>query len=224
MSPGVDSGVPVTIAVVEDQREVREGLTYLLGLDGRVRVTGSFDTAEGLLDWLAGPGERDAPDIVLMDIHLPGMDGIEATRAMQAARPETIVLILTIFEEPDTILAAFRAGAKGYILKNTKPDALLEQILSARDEGSPISPTVARRLLDELRRGGQGSPAADYGLTAREREVLRDIVDGLTYKELAEKHHIAGSTAKKHMLHIYQKLNVSSKAEIVRKALDERLV
>ena len=224
MSPGVDSGVPVTIAVVEDQREVREGLTYLLGLDGRVRVTGSFDTAEGLLDWLAGPGERDAPDIVLMDIHLPGMDGIEATRAMQAARPETIVLILTIFEEPDTILAAFRAGAKGYILKNTKPDALLEQILSARDEGSPISPTVARRLLDELRRGGQGSPAADYGLTAREREVLRNIVDGLTYKELAEKHHIAGSTAKKHMLHIYQKLNVSSKAEIVRKALDERLI
>lgn len=213
---------PTTLAIVEDQKEVREGLVYLLGLDPRVRVVASFERAEDLLSRVGSGAVR--PDIVLMDIHLPGMDGIEATRALQSAHPGGVVLILTIFEEPDTILAAFKAGAKGYILKNTRPDALLEQILSARDEGSPISPTVARRLLDELRRDGRDVPAADYGLTAREREVLRDIVDGLTYRELAEKHHIAGSTAKKHMLHIYQKLNVSSKAEIVRKALDERLV
>jgi len=213
---------PTTLAIVEDQKEVREGLVYLLGLDPRVRVVASFERAEELLAWAGSGAVR--PDIVLMDIHLPGMDGIEATRALQSTHPDGVVLILTIFEEPDTILAAFKAGAKGYILKNTRPDALLEQILSAKDEGSPISPTVARRLLDELRREGQDAPAADYGLTAREREVLRDIVDGLTYRELAEKHHIAGSTAKKHMLHIYQKLNVSSKAEIVRKALDERLV
>ena len=214
----------MTIAIVEDQREVREGLTYLLGLDGRVRVIGGFDAAEGLLDWMAGAEKRDEPDIVLMDIHLPGMDGIEATRVLRSARPNMVVLILTVFEEPDTILAAFRAGARGYLLKNTRPEALLDQVLSALDDGSPISPTVARRLLDELRRDADEGASADYGLTAREREVLRDIVDGLTYKELAEKHHIAGSTAKKHMLHIYQKLNVSSKAEIVRKALSEHLV
>ncbi len=224
MSLGSGRGAPVTIAVVEDQREVREGLTYLLGLDGRVRVTGGFERAEDLLDRLSGASPADDPDIVLMDIHLPGMDGIEATRELRAARPDIVVLILTVFEEPDTILAAFRAGARGYLLKNTRPEALLEQVLSARDDGSPISPTVARRLLDELRRDADETAAADYGLTAREREVLRDIVDGLTYKELAEKHHIAGSTAKKHMLHIYQKLNVSSKAEIVRKALNEHLV
>lgn len=218
------AGAIVTIAIVEDQREVREGLTYLLGLDGRVRVIGGFDAAEGLLDWMAGAEKRDEPDIVLMDIHLPGMDGIEATRVLRSARPNMVVLILTVFEEPDTILAAFRAGARGYLLKNTRPEALLDQVLSALDDGSPISPTVARRLLDELRRDANEGASADYGLTAREREVLRDIVDGLTYKELAEKHHIAGSTAKKHMLHIYQKLNVSSKAEIVRKALSEHLV
>jgi len=222
MSLGADA--TVTIAIVEDQREVREGLTYLLGLDGRVRVIGGFDAAEGLLDWMAGAEKRDEPDIVLMDIHLPGMDGIEATRVLRSARPNMVVLILTVFEEPDTILAAFRAGARGYLLKNTRPEALLDQVLSALDDGSPISPTVARRLLDELRRDADEGASADYGLTAREREVLRDIVDGLTYKELAEKHHIAGSTAKKHMLHIYQKLNVSSKAEIVRKALSEHLV
>jgi len=218
---GDGNHLPATIAIVEDQKEVREGLAYLLGLDTRVRVTGSFERAEDLISLLR---RAAAPDIVLMDIHLPGMDGIEATRVLQTSHPGTIVLILTIFEEPDTILAAFRAGARGYLLKNTKPESLLDQILSARNEGSPISPTVARRLLDELRREGQSEPASDYGLTVREREVLRDLVDGLTYRELAEKHHIAGSTAKKHMLHIYQKLNVSSKAEIVRKALDEGLV
>jgi DNA-binding NarL/FixJ family response regulator len=218
---GDPRNAPLRVAIVEDQKAVREGLAYLLGRDPRIRVVAGFERAEDFHGWLK---LNDQPDIVLLDIHLPGMDGIEATRCAQISNPQMIVLILTIFEEPDTILAAFRAGAKGYLLKNTKPETLLEQILSARDEGSPISPTVARRLLDELRRDGQTAPAADYGLTVREREVLRDIVDGLTYKELAEKHHIAGSTAKKHMLHIYQKLNVSSKAEIVRKAIDERLI
>ncbi|PKL08958.1 MAG: DNA-binding response regulator [Spirochaetae bacterium HGW-Spirochaetae-7] len=212
---------PTTVAIVEDQKEVREGLVYLLGLDPRVMVAANFGRAEDLFEWLKG---AEGPDIVLMDIHLPGMNGIAATGALQATHPETLVLILTIFEEPDTILAAFRAGAKGYLLKNTRPGDLVEQILSASEAGSPISPTVARRLLDELRREGQNAPVADYGLTTREHEVLCDIVDGLTYRELAEKHHIAGSTAKKHMLHIYQKLNVSSKAEIIRKAIDERLV
>jgi DNA-binding NarL/FixJ family response regulator len=218
---GTDRTRPASLAIVEDEREVREGLRYLLGLDGRIRIAAAFGRAEELLSWLE---ENPEPDIVLMDIHLPGMSGIEATAALRTKHPSIAVLILTIFEEEDKILASIKAGAKGYILKNTKPDLLLEQILSARAEGSPISPTVARRILEEIQRGGSYGNAVDYDLTPREREVLKDIVDGLTYRELAEKHHIAGSTAKKHILHIYQKLNVSSKAEIVRKALDERLI
>jgi DNA-binding NarL/FixJ family response regulator len=211
----------VGLAIVEDEKNVREGLRYLLGLDGRIRIVASFGKAEELFAYLEDGGKVD---IVLMDIHLPGMDGIEATRRLQTSRPEIIVLILTIFEEEETILDAIKAGAKGYILKNTKPDALLDQIMSAASEGSPISPTVARRILDEIRRGDVGSRVSDYALTTRETEVLRDIVNGLTYRELADKHHIAGSTAKKHILHIYQKLNVNSKAEVVRKALEERLI
>lgn len=211
----------VELAIVEDEKEVREGLRYLLGLDGRIRIVSAFGRAEDLLAWLTSNKE---PDIVLMDIHLPGMSGIEATAKLQVDHPDLVVLILTIFEEEETILDAIKAGARGYILKNTKPDLLLDQILSAGAEGSPISPTVARRILDEIRRDGRYRKATDYKLTPREQEVLKDIVDGLTYKELAERHHIAGSTAKKHILHIYQKLNVSSKAEIVRKALDERLI
>lgn len=211
----------VGLAIVEDEKNVREGLKYLLGLDGRIRMVASFGKAEELFAFLED-GHR--VDIVLMDIHLPGMDGIEATRRLQATRPELIVLILTIFEEEETILDAIKAGAKGYILKNTKPDALLDQIMSAASDGSPISPTVARRILDQIRRSNAGPKAGNYALTAREAEVLRDIVNGLTYRELADMHHIAGSTAKKHILHIYQKLNVSSRAEVVRKALEERLV
>jgi len=216
-----DKARPTSLAIVEDEREVREGLRYLLGLDGRIRIVGAFGRAEELLAWLESSAE---PEIVLMDIHLPGMSGIEATATLRDRHPSIAVLILTIFEEEDKILASIKAGAKGYILKNTRPDALLEQILSARSEGSPISPTVARRILEEIQRGGAYRDASDYDLTPREREVLKDIVDGLTYRELADKHHIAGSTAKKHILHIYQKLNVSSKAEIVRKALEEKLV
>lgn len=212
---------PVVVAIVEDQKEVREGLAYLLGLDPRIRVAGGFERAETFLAWLES---ARPPDVVLMDINLPGQSGIEATRSLGERMPGLVVLILTVFEEPETILAAFRAGAGGYLLKNTRPETLVDQILCSVDDGSPISPTVARRLLEELRRGGEPATAIDYGLTAREREVLKDIVDGLTYRELADRHHIAGSTAKKHILHIYQKLNVSSKAEIVRKALDERLV
>lgn len=212
---------PASLAIVEDEREVREGLRYLLGLDGRIRIAAAFGRAEELLAWLK---ENSAPDLVLMDIHLPGMSGIEATAVLRERYPSILVLILTVFEEEDKILDSIKAGAKGYILKNTKPEALLEQILSARAEGSPISPTVARRILEEIQRGGAYGNENDYDLTPREREVLRDIVDGLTYRELADKHHIANSTAKKHILHIYQKLNVSSKAEIVRKAIEEKLV
>lgn len=212
---------PTAVAIVEDEREVREGLRYLLGRDGRIRIAASFGRAEEFLSWLESNPE---PDIVLMDIHLPGMSGIEATASLRERHPGVTVLILTIFEKEDEILASFQAGAKGYILKNTKPESLLEQILCARDEGSPISPTVARRLLEEIQRGARSGAPADYELTPREHEVLRDIVDGLTYRELAERHHIAGSTAKKHILHIYQKLNVSSRAEIVRKAIEEKLV
>lgn len=210
----------VGLAIVEDEDEVRDGLRYLLGLDGRIRVVGAYPRAEDLFERLgAGPD----PDIVLMDIHLPGMSGIEATRRLRAERPVVAVIMLTIFELESAILDSIKAGAVGYILKNTRPEALADQVLSAR-EGSPVSPAVARRLLEEIRKVPDGGAGPDYGLTPREVEVLADVVDGLTYRELAERRHISGSTAKKHILHIYQKLNVSSRAEIVRKALSEGLV
>lgn len=211
----------VNLVIVEDQKEVREGLRYLLGLDGRIRVLKTFERAEELIDTV---DSLPRLDIVLMDIGLPGMSGIDATRILTRRLPGINILILTVFEDEDKILAAIRAGANGYLLKNTKPELLLEQIIGASSEGSPISPVVARRLLDEIKRDGRPDAAADYGLTPREKEILSDIVDGLTYREIAVRHNIAGSTAKKHILHIYRKLDVTSKAEIVKKVIRERLV
>jgi DNA-binding NarL/FixJ family response regulator len=212
---------PIRLVIVEDQKEVREGLRYLLGLDRRIHVVRTFDRAEGLLEYLA---EAPRPDLVLMDIGLPGMSGIEATRTLRKTIPDINIIILTVFEDEEKLLASIRAGANGYILKNTKPETLLEQIISSVTEGSPISPQVARRLLDEIKNRDGGEDRVDYGLTPREKVILKDAADGLTYKEIAEKNHIAASTAKKHILHIYQKLDVKTKAEFVRKAIRENLI
>lgn len=215
-----DGRQPIKLVIVEDQREVREGLRYLLGLDPRINVLKTFDRAEELFEFLPALA---TPDLVLMDIGLPGLDGIEATRALKRRFPGIRVIILTVFEDEERLLASIRAGANGYILKNTKPEILLEQILSAVSDGSPLSPQLASRLFDDIRRRGEGSPQGDYGLTPREREILRDAVDGLTGPQIAERHGIALSTAKKHLLHIYEKLGVSTKADFVRKALRENL-
>ena len=211
----------LNLIVVEDQKEVREGLRYLLGLDPRVKVVHTFDRGEIFLEALE---TLPPPDLVLMDIGLPGMSGIEVVRRVKKRFPEVIVIILTVFEDMDRILESIRAGANGYLLKNTKPEVLLEQIFGAFTEGSPLSPRVARRLLEEIQKTAGTGAAVDYGLTPRERQILSDVVNGLTYREIAQRYTIAASTAKKHILHIYQKLNVSSRAEFVRKAIRENLV
>lgn len=211
----------IRVIIVEDQAEVREGLRYLLGLDNRIQVVKAFANAEDLLGYLPGLA---LPDLILMDIGLPGLNGIEATRRLRHTFPDINVIIFTVFEDEETLLDSIRAGANGYILKNTKPEVLLEQLISAASGGAPISPRVALRLLREIQKAGDGGVQEDYGFTAREKQILKDIVDGLTHREIAEKFSIAASTAKKHILHIYQKLGVNTKAEFVQKAIREKLV
>jgi DNA-binding NarL/FixJ family response regulator len=212
---------PIKLVIVEDVKEVRDGLRYLLNLDDMIQVVGTYTRAEALLEALP---VTPKPNIVLMDIGLPAMNGIEATRRIKAGYPDISILILTIFEENEAILDAIKAGADGYLLKNTRPDQLVEQIKNVRAGGSPISPSVARRLLQEIQKDGKHGPKQDYFLTPREKEILESIAAGYTYKEIAQKHFIAGSTAKKHILHIYRKLNVSCKAEFVKKVIDEELI
>lgn len=210
----------IRVAVVEDVKDAREGLKFLLSMEQSFRVVQAYESAEGLLKDIEG---GVVPDVVLMDIGLPGMDGIEATREVVRAAPSVAVLILTIFEDEAKILESIRAGARGYILKNTKPRDLVEQILSVRAGGSPISPAIAGTLLREIRLTAPPD-RKDYSLTARERQILQDIIEDGTYRDVARKYCIAESTAKKHILHIYQKLEVNSKVAIVKKVLKERLL
>jgi DNA-binding NarL/FixJ family response regulator len=207
----------IKVMICEDVKEVREGLKYLLNMDPEIEVLDAVPTAEKLLSSVR---EREVPHIILMDIVLPGMDGIEATRKIKSEYPQIDVLILTIFEEEEKILSAIQSGATGYILKNTKPGELVAQIKALHSGGSPISPNVARVLLHEFQREKVHNSGTEYHLTPREKEVMKGIIKGYTYKEIADEYNIAASTVKKHILHIYRKLNVTSKVEFIKKVMD----
>jgi DNA-binding NarL/FixJ family response regulator len=207
----------IKLMICEDVKEVREGLRYLLGMDPEMDILDAVPSAEKLFESISCRGK---PDIVLMDIVLPGMDGIEATRKLKAAYSDIDVLILTIFEEEEKILSAIQSGATGYILKNTRPGELIAQIKALHSGGSPISPNVARVLLQEFKKETNHEEMDECSFTPREKEVIRGIVDGLTYREIAEEYNIAASTVKKHILHIYRKMNVTSKVEFMKKIMD----
>lgn len=212
----------IRVAICEDVQEVREGFRYLLNLDPEIQVTGAYSDAESLLAALKEV--RPQPDIVLMDIGLPGMSGIEATGIVKQRYPRLEVLILTIFEEERKIFDAIEQGAAGYVMKNTRPGDLVAQIKELNAGGSPISPGVARKLFAELRRERSHSSGMEFKLTAREHEVVQAIVEGLTYREIAERYGIAGSTVKKHILNVYKKLDVRSKVEFMKKVMNTDLV
>lgn len=211
----------IKVSIVEDIDEVRQGLKFLIDADPEIKVIRTHRSAYEFINTFP---LLDIPDILLMDIGLPGINGIEATGIVKKKYPEIEILILTIFEEEEKILNAIQAGATGYILKNTKPGELVSQIKSIHTGGSPISPNIARKILDEFRRENRIVEKRDYNLTPREKEILKAIVDGLTYREISTRYGIASSTVKKHILHIYRKLQVNSKVEFIKKVLDEHLI
>lgn len=188
----------INLVIVEDSLDAREGLRYLLSLDSDIHIQGTFDKAENLID---KPQLLHKTDVILMDIELLGMNGIAATKLIKSKHPSINILILTIFEEKEKIVAAIQAGASGYLLKNCDPRDLVSQIKSVHIGGSPISPNVARTILDELYSQKENTKEpVDYHLTKREIEVCKAIIEGLTYKQMGEQLHMASSTAKKHIL------------------------
>lgn len=211
----------ITLAIVEDEAEVRMGLKYLLSLDPELKVLNVYRRAEELLTGLESAA---APEIILMDINLPGMDGITATHIITEKYSQIHVVMLTIFEEKDKILRALQAGALGYLLKGSDPKELAAQIKTLYSGGTPISPRAARKLIDEIQHPTPGTSSTDYKLTPRETEILKNIVEGYTYKEIAEIQNISISTVKTHIMHIYRKLEVNSKVEFVKKVLKEDLI
>ncbi|MCK5674062.1 MAG: response regulator transcription factor [Spirochaetales bacterium] len=211
----------IRLVIIEDVDEVRQGLKYLLSLDSELEIIKSYSNAESFIQSFP---LLTVPNIILMDIGLPGINGVEATKIIKLKYPDIDILMLTIFEEEDKILSAIQAGATGYVLKNTEPGELVTQIKSIYAGGSPISPNIARKILTEFRKERHHNERKNYNLTPREKEIFKSIADGLTYREISTLHSIASSTVKKHILHIYQKLEVNSKVEFIKKVMKEELI
>ena len=211
--------VPVRVVLIEDLREVREGLTVLINGTPGFHCTGSHRTMEEALARL----HRTPCDMVLTDIGLPGMSGIEGIRILHERLPDLPILALTVYNDDDKVFQALCAGASGYLLKNTPPARLLESIREVLDGGAPMSPEVARRVI-RLFRDFRPPDHADYQLTAQETELLKLLVEGHHAKTAAKELGISINTVFFHLKNIYAKLQVHSKTEAVAKALRERLV
>ena len=217
--PGPEQASPIRVVIIEDLREVRDGLAMLINGTNGFRCASAYRTMEDALKWIDG----NRPDVILTDIGLPGMDGIEGTRILHERFPRIPILALSVYDDDDKVFNALCAGASGYLLKNTAPARLLESLTEVVTGGAPMSPEVAHRVL-RLFREFRPPPQASYHLTPQETELLKLMVDGHHYKTAARQMGISSSTVSFHLKHVYEKLQVHSKTEAVVKALRERLV
>lgn len=207
------------VVLIEDLRDLREGLALLIDGSPGFQCVHTFRTMEDALAEI----DRARPDVILTDLGLPGMSGIEGIRVLRERLPAVPVLALTIHDSADRVFAALCAGATGYLLKNIPPDRLLASIQEAAEGGAPMSPEIARRVV-ELFREFRPPVHADYRLTRQETQLLRLLVDGHLKKTAAREMGISVNTVSFHLKNIYEKLQVHSKTEAVAKALNERLL
>lgn len=222
---------PIRLVIFDDNHDFRESLLHLFRFTPDVEVAGAFPDCTGVHFQIA----ELLPDVVLMDIDMPEINGIEATSIVKSIAPDTQVIMLTVSEEEDRIFQALRNGATGYLLKKSGPDELVEGVRSVILGGSPMSPAIARKVLRFFHFDNENKPlntAAAFnpnktetdeglaiGLTPREQEILEALVDGLSYKMIAAKHFISTDTVKNHIQGIYRKLHVNSKGEAISLAL-----
>ncbi|HVW59177.1 MAG TPA: response regulator transcription factor [Puia sp.] len=208
----------VSIVIFEDNTRLRESLTILLdGVDG-YNVRGSYENCEQAAAIIG----RHRPDIVIMDIGMPGVDGIEGLRIIKEKFPETCIIMHTVLEDEDKLFQCLCGGANGYILKNTSFVHLLDAIENVLRGGAPLSPSIAKKVLQSFQHSTPGR--LQYHLTDREKEVLRQLIKGFSYKMIAGNCHISVDTVRGHIRNIYSKLHVNCGREAVAKALRDRIV
>jgi DNA-binding NarL/FixJ family response regulator len=210
---------PTRVVVIEDERELRNGLQVLLNMSPDFECVKSFASMEEALRTV----DSLQFDLVVTDIGLPRMDGIEGTRILHEKFPEMPIIVFTVHEEDDKIFQALCAGARGYLLKNTPPNRIIEALNEVAEGGAPMSPDVALRVV-KLFRTFSPPEKSDYRLTEQETKILKLLIDGHHYKTAAVELGISKATVAFHLKNIYQKLQVHSKTEAVAKALKENLV
>ena len=211
----------INVAIVEDNNTIREGLAALInGTDG-YKCIGAFGDVESFLFIFSS-----LPiNVVLMDIGLPGMNGIEGAKSAIIKNPDLSILMLTVYEESEFVFDALCAGACGYLVKKTPPARLLEAIKDANDGGSPMSSRIARQVITAFKEGKNIATDTDnYGLSDREISVLNLLSDGYNYQEIAETLFIAVDTVRHHIRNIYKKLHVHSQSEAVAKAIRKKII
>jgi DNA-binding NarL/FixJ family response regulator len=209
----------IRVALVEDERRTREGLKALIdGSEGFLCIA-AWKSIEDAL----GAESLAALDVLLMDLGLPGMSGIEGIPRMRERYPKSAIVILTVYEDNERIFEALCAGANGYLLKNTPPVKLLDSLREARNGGSPMSPEIARRVVELFRRF-RPPEKAQYNLTPHELRLLKLVVEGHSYKTAAAQLGVSVHTVAFHVKNIYSKLQVHSKSEAVARALRENLL
>lgn len=206
----------IHVGMVEDDGEVRENLTKLLQLHPQVKSVAAFSSGEEAL-----PGFlRQPPDVVLMDIRLRGMTGIQCAARLKESLPKTQILMLTAYSDDENIFEALKVGASGYLLKNIPAAELIQSIIAVVEGGAPMTGEIARRVIATFRRPTfNGEKAADSDLTPREKEILQMIAKGYANKEIAGHLGISTGTARNHIGHIYEKMHVRCRAEATAKYL-----
>ncbi len=205
---------PIKVVIVEDLEEVVEGLTAFMQHDEALQLLGTYRTAEAAL--LEVPLLK--PDIILMDINLPGISGIECVARIKQLLPALQIMMFTVYENNEQVFEALKAGASGYLLKKTAPAQIISSIKELYEGGSPMSASIARKLVAYFQDKQQHSrPAAAALLTNRELEVLDYLSRGLLYKEIADQLHISFHTVRQHIGNIYSKLHVQNKTEAINK-------
>src|SRR5258705_2487965 len=203
--------MPIKVSIVEDLTEVREGLAELVSSDRELSMIGSFGDAESAVDKLP----KLQADIVIMDINLPGMSGIDCIRSVKEKCPDTQFMMFTVYENDEKVLQALQAGATGYLLKRTEPQRIIESIKELNQGGSPMSSNIARKVLNIFVH--EKVITKKEILSNRENEVLELLADGLLYKEIAERLFISHGTVRQHIHNIYKKLHVNNRTEAVNK-------
>ncbi|MEO5571535.1 MAG: response regulator transcription factor [Bacteroidia bacterium] len=219
----------IRVTVFDDNKKMLDSLSVLIDGTPGFHMAGIFLNCNNVISDV----QQSQPDVILMDIEMPGVDGIEAVKIVKQKFPNVNVMMQTAFENDENVFAAICAGASGYILKNTLPARILECIVEVYQGGSPMSPSVARKVLGFLQQPktaaihpetSEQHDVNDYNLTTREKEILTCLVKGMSYKMIAENCSISYETVRSHMKNIYDKLHVASMTEAVAKAINQKLV
>lgn len=206
----------IKVSIIEDNAYMREGWETFIDFEDDMCVAGAYDSCEKAFD----DPEFNKSTIVLLDINLPGMDGIEGLNHIRKKDPDKIVVMVTVHDDDEHIFAALKAGAVGYLMKKVTPDDLVEAVRDAHQGGSPITPNIARKVINTFHATGK----LEEKLTERELNILNELARGLSYAAIGKKIYLSVDGIRHHIRNIYRKLEVNTKSEAVAKGLKNRLI